>query len=88
MSASLIVPLVAISYLILVAWYSSYMAEALNTQYVYLVVVGLLFPPIWIILLLATFVYRLRGKEVAPRKIKVVKSPKRKEKLNLKSKKI
>lgn len=76
-NVSWIVPTVVISYLILVAWYSTYMSEALNTPYADLVLVGIVFPPIWLILLLSTIVYRVRGKQVAPRRIKIVKSPKK-----------
>ena len=77
MSASWIVPVVVISYIVLIAWYSKYMAERLNTNYVFLVVIGLLFPPIWLVLLIASLLRKNKDKKASPLKVKLVKSPKK-----------
>lgn len=45
-----LVPLLVLLYVIFVFWYSNKMVKTFKTSYAFLVVIGILFPPIWILL--------------------------------------
>ena len=73
-SSNWIVPLVVIIYLFMVFYFSLYMTKILDTNYVLLVLVGLFFPPIWIIMALVALAYYSQGKTaIRTRKVEIVK---------------
>ena len=71
-------PLLALTYLIFVLWYSNKMVKALNTSYGVLLVIGILVPPIWILLALISLGVNVSENDVIKVSPKRKNSPKRK----------
>jgi hypothetical protein len=68
MNTDWIVPVCVLFYLFLVFYLSLYMAKILDTNYVLLVLVGVIFPPIWIIMALVALVLQEKIRVISPKK--------------------
>lgn len=84
MSESIYVPIVVIVYFIIMIWYSTIMSKVLNTNLAILIVVGIFFPPLWLIFAIVSLAYQANGKRVTPAR---AESPKTKVKKSKASKK-
>lgn len=89
MSAGWIVPVVVISYYLLVFFYSGYMVKKLDTNYTAIILIGIFLPPIWLIMALVSLFYSATGKDIRrTAKIEIKNSPTKKKKSPTKKKKV